>query len=270
MSPNTIEVRAFLAGVAGHAVAPSQIPQALRVLVRGAAGGRFHPDDLLQDLLADLLARSRNAQPSGIAELLKLQDVQLVAALRRRVVQVRAVQLGSRARLVKVLRAHVAAALEQRLPTPDVMPMTLVVGDRISRDLVRQAVAYVLAQVDPPEREPRALAAQFLAEYFTVGAEEIGLERHGEPGDHEEDRALLHVDAGGHLRKLRQLLGPELARVLGLRAQGKSLAEIANGRMGVSTIHDHQAKALRRVREHVRHHGLVRADLEPVLEALAA
>lgn len=57
---------------------------------------------------------------------------------------------------MKTLRAHVAAALEHGLPTPEAMPLTVMVGDRISRDLVRQAIAHLLRRAGRAERAPAA------------------------------------------------------------------------------------------------------------------
>ena len=118
MSANMVEVRVFLAGVAGQGAAPGRIPQMLHRVVRGAARRRFDPDDLLQDLLADLIARSRSAQPGGITELLKLPDAQLIAALRCRIIQASATAGGSRWKTVKLVRERVRAALRNGL-TPD-------------------------------------------------------------------------------------------------------------------------------------------------------
>jgi hypothetical protein len=62
MSAAIAEVRAFLAGMTGSRPAPTQVPHVLRALVHRAARGRHDPDDLLQDLLADLLVTPANAK----------------------------------------------------------------------------------------------------------------------------------------------------------------------------------------------------------------
>ncbi len=49
-----------------------------------------------------------------------------------------------------------------------------------------------------------------------------------------------------------------------------TLAQVGAGQAGVSTIHEQQAKAVERLREHVREHSLLREDLEPALMLVAA
>jgi len=78
------------------------------------------------------------------------------------------------------------------------------------------------------------------------------------------------ADAGHHANQLRQSLGSELTWVVGQRVKGMTLAQIGAGRAGTSTIHEQQAKAVERIREHVREHGLLREDLEPALMLVAA
>lgn len=270
MNAALAEVRAFLAAMAGAGASPSRVPPMLRSLACRASRGRHDPDDLLQDVLADLLVRSRKRQPGGIHELLRLNDAQLVGALSRRAIQVRATQQGSRSRLVKALRAHVKAALDGELPDVEGLPLTLVVADRICGLLVRQAVAYLLVQADAPPPEPRALAAHLLDLFLGVRPEDVRASAHGGADAADENAVLARADAAGHVRALRTRLGPDLTRVVGLRAQGKGLAEVAAGRMGVSTAHEKLGTATARIRKYAERHAIVREDLKPVLQALAA
>lgn len=270
MSAAIAEVHAFLAALAGTGAAPRQVPQILRALVQRVGRGRHEADDLLQELLADLLVRTRKGQAGGIAQLLRLDDGQLLGAIRRRAVQVRAIQQGSRSRLVKTLRAHVTAALDGELPDADGLPLTLMVGDRICGRLVRQAVAYLLAQDAAPPREPSVLAAQLLDLFFALRPEDVRAEVHGGAETNDADATLARADAAHHVQALRARLGPELARIVGLRAQGRSLAEIAAGRVGISTVHEKLGRATTSTREYVAHEGLAREDLEPALPAVAA
>lgn len=252
MNVRLAEVRAFLAGMAGNGPAPTRVPQTLRLLAHEAARGRHDPDDLLQDALTDLWARTTKGQSGGLAKLLRLEDGPLLGALRRRVAQVRATQQGSRSRLVKSLRAHVKVTLEDDLPTIHTLPPSLMVTDRVSGPLVRRAVAFLLARADAPPREPRVLAAQLLGLFFAARPEDVRAEIHRQGDAGNRDSPLTCADAAYHVRELRRRLGPDLSRIIGLRAQGKALAEIAAGRAGVSTTHEKLGKAAGRIREYIQ------------------
>ena len=84
------ELRAFLAGLVGAGPRPERLPPELYRLAARVARNGEQPDDLAQDLVVDLLHRTQKAQAGGIQELLKLGDNELVAAVRRRLVQVAA------------------------------------------------------------------------------------------------------------------------------------------------------------------------------------
>lgn len=260
-------VRAFLKAIDENAPFPGDIPRELhqlaRQVLRAGAASAADVDDAVADLLCDLVAR--RGQRGSITELLRLESGALLAALRKRVVQVRAASLGSKSRLVKTLRSHVAAALEAELPACEAPPLTLIVGDRLSGHLVRQAVGHLLARADG-ERSVRELASELVRAYFTDRADDVRAAAHGEGDPGPETEALRRVDAERHLDQLRDRLGPELARAVGLRAQGRTLAEIGRA----STVHERLGKAVATAREHVREHELTREDLEPVLRNLAA
>ncbi len=131
-------------------------------------------------------------------------------------------------------------------------------------------MAYILAQPDAPPRDPRPLAAELLALYFTIRHDDVRVAAHGEDSPGHEDEVLVRADSVRHANQLKQRLGPELSRVVGLRAIGRTLGEIGGGRAGLSTVHERQAEGIRRVQEHVRVLGLTHEDLEPVLATLAA
>lgn len=260
-----VEVRSFLAALAGGGAPAARLPPELHRLARGVThGDTEQAQDLVGDLIVDLL--ERRGQAGSVVRLLALDDRGLLAALRCRLLQVRAAHLGSKSRLVKALRAHVTAAIETELPAVDALPLTLVVGDRLNCRLVRDAIAFLLARTDAPRREPRVLAAELLALYFTARPDDVRAAAHGE-GDagHEQD-VLRRADANRHVDQLRDRLGRELARVVGLRAQGRTLAKIGTA----STVHEQLGRAVAKALEHVREHELAREDLEPVLETLAA
>lgn len=156
MSPNMVEeVRGFLAGLAGHGAAPARIPQVLRQIALGPARGHLDGDDLLQDLVADLLVRTRKHQTGGIPELLKLDDGQLVAALRRRVMQVSAAAGGDRWKTVKLVRERVRAVLRRPLPLVASPPTAVTRGGRVDTGGVPSALSDA-----PPQKTDLALLNQ--------------------------------------------------------------------------------------------------------------
>ncbi|MCE9674052.1 hypothetical protein LY474_40305 [Myxococcus stipitatus] len=148
--------------------------------------------------------------------------------------------------------------------------MSLTAGDRLCSKLVRQAVAEVLAHVDAPACEPRAVASWLWSIFFEDRHEDIRDQAHGQDDGGHEDLVLAQADASRHANHLRRQLGPGLTQVVAQRVKGMTLAQIGAGRAGTSTIHEQQAKAVERIREHVREHGLLREDLEPALMLVAA
>lgn len=267
----TAELRSFLSALGGRgalgglgAPAARLPPDLLRMAAGVVHGDREAAQDLVGDLVVDLL--ERRGQAGSVGHLLELDEPDLRAALRRRLLQVRASNLGSKSRLIKALRAHVAASLEAELPVVEALPLTLVVADRLNARLVRQAIAFLLTRPDAPPREPRALVAELLALYFTARQDEVRAAAHGEGDAGHEAEVLRRVDADRHVAQLSDRLGTELSCVVGLRAQGRTLAEIGTA----STVHEQLGKAISKAVEHVRKHELTREDLEPVLQGLAA
>lgn len=262
-----VEVRFFLSTLASRDPAARLPPELFRLASGVVHGDREAARDLVGDLLLDLL--KRRGQAGSAERLLELDDLELRAALRRRLVQVRAANLGSKSRLMKALRAHVATSLEADLPVVDALPLTLVVGERLNGQLVREATAFLLTGPDAPLREPRGLAAELLALYFTARTDDVRAALHGEAAAGDEVEVLRRVDTAKHADQLGQQLGQELARVVSRRAGGMSLVQ-AGGGTAASTVHDQLGRAVELVREHAERHGLVAEDLEPVLAALAA
>lgn len=148
--------------------------------------------------------------------------------------------------------------------------MSLTTGDRLCSKLVRQAVAQVLAHVDAPARESRAVASRLWSIFFENRHEDIRDHAHGQEGGDQENLVLARADADRHANRLRRQLGPRLTRVVGQRVRGLTLAQVGAGRAGMSTVHEQQSRAVETIRDHARQFGLVREDLEPVLQGLAA
>jgi hypothetical protein len=265
-----MDLRSFLTALEDQAPGQQAIPRVLYVFARQEVGS-VAPDaveDLVADLLLDLL--ERRGQAGSIRQLLLLDERSLLGAIRRRLVQVRARQHGTRSQVVKSLRAHVRAVLISELPPPGGLPVSLTVGDRLCAKRVRQAVAQVLASADAPAREPRAIAGLLWSIFFEGRHHDIREQAHGQADDGHEDVVLARADASRHADQLRQQLGPSLTQVILQRVKGLSLAQVAAGRTGASTIHDRQSKAVGTIRAHVERYGLVREDLEPALAMIAA
>lgn len=260
MSPNMIEVRAFLAGVAGHAVAPGRIPQTLRQLVRGAARGRFDCNDLLQDLLADLLERTRKHQTGGIAELLELDDGQLLAALRRRVLQVSATAGGDRWKTVKLLRERVRAVLQNPLPVVDAPPTGIIRAGRVDTTKVAEAVAWHRAQPGNMADGAKEIASWLLTTYLS---DPIAYDLHPTASASDYECVDDRLDGVGVARELPNLLGPELMEIVVRRASGETLRDIA-ARLGcaTSTAYARLREAARGLSEVATHSGWSRRAFE--------
>lgn len=270
MSAPTPELRSFLAAVAERRHRSPGIPRALYALARQVLGSADL--DAVQDLLASTLLDllERGGQAGGIKQLLLLDDRALARAIRRRMVQVRARQYGSKSQAVKSLRAHVRAALLGELPPAEGLPVSLTAGDRLCSKLVRQAVAEVLAHVDAPAREPRAVASRLWSIFFEDRHEDIRDQAHGQDDGGHEDLVLAQADASRHANHLRRHLGPGLTQVVAQRVRGLTLAQVGAGWARASTVHEQQARAVEAIRAHVQRYGLVREDLEPALMLVAA
>lgn len=249
------ELRQFLAGLEGAAVEPVRVPPELyRLAARVTRRGEL-ADDLVQDLVLDLLYRTRRAQAGGIHELLKLGDQDLLAAIRRRLIQTAAASRGARWALVKQVRAHVRAALSGPLPPVVAAPTSVVAGGRIHAKLVAVAAAWYLQQPGQDSRDAKAIAAWILGEYLRMpSANDLpGSDTDGGTDFQQVEAAL---DAPSIAADLRALLGPDQARVVALRAAGASLQVIADTQgCAVSSAHARTSQAVEQVAERAKAAG---------------
>ena len=110
-----------------------------------------------------------------VAELLRITSVTPSSSGSRTLdkSQVRAIYGSSSSRLTKVLRAQVKTTLQEELPKVDDLPLTLLVGDRVFRSLVRETPGHLVAQDDAPPLDTRALAGRRSDRYFAVREENV-------------------------------------------------------------------------------------------------
>jgi DNA-directed RNA polymerase specialized sigma24 family protein len=266
------ELRLFLqALVSPKQEVPRRLPPALKRLVRRFVRADADVSDATQDLLLDLLVRTRRQQPGGVLELVKLDDARLLGALVRRLQQVLC-EKQSRAKVTKSVRAMVRAALEG-LPLPDVQapPFTLMQKDKISAALVRAAVAYEMQQPGAAG-DARWISARLLERYWPKDKQlaDVHIQALAD-GDDLEEQVLVAVDAARAVEGLQDHVQTELLELVALRAAGCSLRALAERQgLGVSTVHDRLRKATASVTEHVRSQGYCRRSLESALSRLAA
>jgi hypothetical protein len=201
------------------------------------------------------------------AELMKLEDTALIAALRRRLLQV-ATENRPGWKQVKALREQVRAVLaEPVLEVPLSLPSTMIEGGRLCRDNVRDAVGWVLGQADAPPQTVRAVTERLLDLYSSSTASR-GLDLQLPPAL-VEDGAIAAVDAVELADRVRQCLHPVLLQALRLRAHGATLSAIAH-RQGValSTAHGRLATAIANFATLVEREDVGPAVVEPALEVL--
>lgn len=148
---------------------------------------------------------------------------------------------------------------------PACLPTSLYRGDRLSAALVREAVAWVLAQEDRPPRQVIAVAAQIQSLYFG--------ERRLEPELVQpsfEEQVVQHLDQPRLAVDLHRHLGAGLAHIVSLRARGAELKAIAaDQQVAVSTAHQRVTTAVQQLSRVARRHRLGPSTLEPLLAALA-
>ena len=161
----------------------------------------------------------------------------------------------------------VRSVLDQPLPAaPACAPSTLYRGDRLSAALVRETVAWLLAQKDWPPRTAPAIAARLQRLYFDGDRH-----RGGEPTQQSfEEDVLRGLDGPQLALDLHHHLGPDLRRVAALRADGAELKTIAEDQqVAVSTAHQRIATAVKRIRKQVRKRHIGPDTLRPMLAALS-
>lgn len=257
-----VELRCFLRSLCGAEAVANRVPTLLRAMARRAARGNEQTaHDLLNDVCVDLL--ERRGQAGSVERLLCLPDLELKAALRRRLVQVRSMQGGSRARFVKALRAHVAAALASPLPSAESLPVSLLKRDRLDAESVRQAVTNLRAEPDCFSPDVRGTAAELMSLYFRSPERDLD-EVDANALDHE---VACRIDAHAVADELRTLVGTKAVEALNRRARG--LTHVGGG-VAASTAHGRLAKALSGARSLVRKHDLAPSDFDAVMEVLAA
>jgi DNA-directed RNA polymerase specialized sigma24 family protein len=225
-------LRVFLRGLV--TARPPPVPEDLLRLARGVLGpraGAADVDDLVGEFLLRLVDATAHRRAGSAEFMLDLDDRRLRGTIRHRLRQMLA-ETCPGARLRKQLRAFVKVLLsEDRLPVPAAPPTSLYRGDRLSSELVREAMAWVLLHEETP-RTPAGITARLMAMYCVREASTGATEQ----GDPEHD---LHT----RLEVQRLLLGlaqdcSQQARAVHMRLAGLSLQAIAEQQgVSISTAH---------------------------------
>jgi len=205
-------------------------------------------DDVAEDLVAEFLFRILKSAPKNrlaavASEWAALSDRSLMARLRYRFHQL-ASEVGGRWPLLKALRQHVSAVIEQPQPF-SLMPTTLMENDRISRSRVAEAVGHLLASGAGEEWTVAALSTRLLNHYFP-GSRSCSLAENDDiesPANQEHD-----LEAAEEARELAEVvvsqLGEDQAELFARRGEGEGFAELAKRRkQSVSTVHSKVEKA---------------------------
>jgi len=223
----------------------------------------FEPHDLVNELLAELLERGRAVQN----DLLGFADKELETAVYNRIRQL-AVEAAPQWDRYRALKGHVAAVLDglTSAPSSAVAPTRLSEGqaERLSRDLVRQAVEWLLATAPPPARDAAVITRLLMQLYFP--ADQPDVHEHAGPTPR-SDRRIQH-DGAILARALRAELPREELKVLVSLYEGRPLRRIA-GDLGVAitTVWDWKRRALESTRAVMASHGI--GTDRTVAEALA-
>jgi hypothetical protein len=209
-------------------------------LARGTVG------DEAEDAAAAFLETTVRATATGRAasaqRLLALGADELPRVVRHRIKQ-HALQGRPRWALTKALRALVGQVLSEPLPpAPIAPPASLARGDRLHAALVAEAVAFFLRAEPDLDRTPAAVAARLLAVYLVPPPAEVEHQSFGDELRRGRDAAVLAAD-------IREVLGPQLLRVLRYRQEGLGFEAIAEReQIAVSTAHGRYQAAVERVR----------------------
>ena len=212
----------------------------------------FEAHDLLNEFLAELLERGRAVQ----GDLLGFSDKELETAVYNRIRQL-AVEAAPQWSRYRALRGHVAAVLDQlrSVPASAAAPTRLTEGqaERLSRDLVRQAVEWLLATTPPPRRDPGAITRTLMQVYFP--ADQPDVREHAGPTPRSDRR--IHHDGAVLARVLRAELPREELKVLVWLYEGRPLRQIAADLgVAVTTAWDWKRRALERTRAAMALHGV--------------
>jgi DNA-binding CsgD family transcriptional regulator len=204
----------------------------------------LEPDDLVNDLLAELLERGRAVQD----DLLARTDDELRAAVYNRLRQL-AVESAPHWDRYRALKGHVAAVLAEppRTGPSAAAPTRLTEGraERLSRDLVRQAVAWLLSTTPTPPRNPATISRLLMRAYFPPDQPAVR-ERAGPTP--RSDRRIQH-DGAVLARALKAELPAEELKVLVWTYEGRQLRTIAADLgVAIATAWDLKRRALDTVR----------------------
>ena len=227
----------------------------------------LEPQDLVNEFLAELLERGRAVQD----DLLRFADKELETAVYNRIRQL-AVEAAPQWDRYRALRGHVAAVLDglASASSSGAAPISLSEGraERLSRDLVRQAVEWLLATAPPPPRDAAVLTRLLMQLYFP--ADEPDLHEHAGPTPR-SDRRIQH-DGAILARALKAELPREELKVLVWSYEDRPLRQMA-GDLGVAvtTAWDWRRRAFDRIRVVMASHGIgTDRTLAEALERLAS
>jgi len=193
---------------------------------------------------------------------------ELLGILRKRIRQA-AAEHSSTWELCRLLRAHVAAALEAGLPPPpESLPLRLVHAGKLSSELISEALAWTLAREDAPERKTNELTTTLLKQYCPRRER---LDDVPEPMfANAEGEISVNLDARVHALFLSSLMRPAVCRATSLYVNGTGYESIAARLdISVSTAHAWVREGLGKAAAYARKASLSLSDLRPALALLA-
>lgn len=213
------------------------------------------PEDVVQAFLESLVAEGKNNRARVPWHL--HSDAAAMGLVRRRMRQL-ACELGDNWNFERALRNHVRGALDDGLPPPpNEPPFTVCDGGRLSRVLVAQAGAWLVARehVAANLRDvTRALKVRYHFQTAVSDSEDETVESTASAIDDElpDEQAEARELAGWLVHEL----GPEMATVLGLRLADHKLATVGN-ELGIAmtTVHDKERKAKAVVKRFIQEYG---------------
>lgn len=212
----------------------------------------FEEDDLLNELLKELV----ECGPTSQDDLLSLEDDQLRAAVSNRLRQL-AVEAAPDWDRYRALKGHVTAVLKEVSgpPADTAAPAQLTVGkaERLSRDRVRQAVAWALAAAPPPPREATPLTRLLMQRYFPP----TGRDAQGLRDPRPSSAPRIRVDGAFLAAALRDELPHDQLQALVGTLESQSLTQIAAALdVAVATAWDLKQRAIVHIRALMARHGI--------------
>jgi hypothetical protein len=238
------------------------LPLARGVLRRLPQQASLGAEDLCDDLLCYLLE-----SPETIAQLLKLDDAALAAALRKRLRWL-AVEQAHAWPVRKRLQEIVAKCLDHLPRRHRDLPPALTRAGRLETDLVARAVAWLLGRQDAPARDP-GVVAQRLLDLFFPGPVPAG--DHPEPADarDSEEDLIRDIRVGRYLSEVPPGIRRDLRELLVKRASGATLEEIARAQgVAVATVHARLTRARLRLTQWFGRSGIGRSTAVRLLDVL--